>query len=136
MSLEHLIPESKEMIKKKKRGRKKVDCIKRNRSQLEMALTGQNWDNLSTNHEEGEGISLVVRWLTVCLPMQGMWVRSLVKGTRCHMLQQKSPCATTKTRCSQKKEKHHPKGDQPWVFFGRTDAKAETPVLWPPPAKS
>ena len=26
----------------------------------------------------------------------------------------------------------HPKGDQPWVFFGRNDAKAETPVLWPP----
>ena len=26
----------------------------------------------------------------------------------------------------------HSKGDQPWVFFGRTDAKAETPVLWPP----
>ena len=24
----------------------------------------------------------------------------------------------------------HPKGDQPWVFIGRTDAKAETPVLW------
>ena len=23
-------------------------------------------------------------------------------------------------------------GDQPWVFFGRNDAKAETPVLWPP----
>jgi len=70
-----------------------------------MALTGQNWDNLSTNNEEGEGISLVVQWLTVCLPMQGMWVRSLVKGTRSHMLQQKSPCATTKTQCSQKKEK-------------------------------
>ena len=30
----------------------------------------------------------------------------------------------------------HPKGDQPWVFFGRNDAKAETPVLWPPHAKS
>ena len=30
----------------------------------------------------------------------------------------------------------HPKGDQPWVFFGRTDAKAETPVLWPHHAKS
>ena len=28
------------------------------------------------------------------------------------------------------------KGDQPWVFFGRSDAKAETPVLWPPHAKS
>ena len=30
----------------------------------------------------------------------------------------------------------HSKGDQLWVFFGRTDAKAETPVLWPPHAKS
>ena len=26
----------------------------------------------------------------------------------------------------------HSKGDQPWVFLGRNDAKAETPVLWPP----
>ena len=25
----------------------------------------------------------------------------------------------------------HPKGDQPWVFIGRTDAEAETPILWP-----
>ena len=30
----------------------------------------------------------------------------------------------------------HSKGDQSWVFFGRNDAKAETPVLWPPRAKS
>ena len=30
----------------------------------------------------------------------------------------------------------HPKGDQSWVLIGRTDAKAETPVLWPPHAKS
>ena len=30
----------------------------------------------------------------------------------------------------------HPKGDQSWVFIGRTDAKAETPVLWPPHANS
>ena len=30
----------------------------------------------------------------------------------------------------------HSKGDQPWVFYGRNDAKAETPVLWPPHAKS
>ena len=29
----------------------------------------------------------------------------------------------------------HSKGDQSWVFFGRTDAKAETPVLWPPHAR-
>ena len=30
----------------------------------------------------------------------------------------------------------HSKGDQSWVFIGRNDAKAETPVLWPPHAKS
>ena len=30
----------------------------------------------------------------------------------------------------------HPKGDQSWVFIGRTDAEAETPVLWPPYVKS
>ena len=30
----------------------------------------------------------------------------------------------------------HSKGDQPWVFFGKTDAKAKTPVLWPPDVKS
>ena len=30
----------------------------------------------------------------------------------------------------------HFKGDQSWVFFGRNDAKAETPILWPPHAKS
>ena len=30
----------------------------------------------------------------------------------------------------------HSEGDQPWVFFGRTDAEAEAPVLWPPHAKS
>ena len=30
----------------------------------------------------------------------------------------------------------NPKGNQPWIFIGRTDAKAETPVLWPPHVKS
>ena len=29
-----------------------------------------------------------------------------------------------------------PKGDQPWDFFGRNDAKAESPELWPPHSKS
>ena len=29
----------------------------------------------------------------------------------------------------------HSEGDQPWDFFGRTDAKAETSVLWPPPER-
>ena len=30
----------------------------------------------------------------------------------------------------------HPKGDQSWVFIVKTDAKAETPILWPPTVKS
>ena len=30
----------------------------------------------------------------------------------------------------------HPKGDQSWVFIGRTDAEAETPILWPPDVNS
>ena len=30
----------------------------------------------------------------------------------------------------------HPKGDQSWVFIGRTDAEAEVPILWPPDVKS
>ena len=30
----------------------------------------------------------------------------------------------------------HPKGNQSWIIFGRTDAEAETPILWPPDAKN
>ena len=30
----------------------------------------------------------------------------------------------------------YPKGNQPWIFIGRTDAKAETPILWPPDVKN
>ena len=30
----------------------------------------------------------------------------------------------------------HPKGDQSWVFIGKTDVEAETPILWPPDGKS
>ena len=30
----------------------------------------------------------------------------------------------------------HSKGNQSWIFIGRTDAEAETPLLWPPDAKS
>ena len=30
----------------------------------------------------------------------------------------------------------HPRGDQSWVFTGRTDVEAETPILWPPDVKS
>ena len=30
----------------------------------------------------------------------------------------------------------NPRGNQPWIFIGRTDAEAEAPIFWPPDAKS
>ena len=30
----------------------------------------------------------------------------------------------------------HPKGNQSWIFIGRTDAEAETPILWPPDTRA
>ena len=30
----------------------------------------------------------------------------------------------------------NPKGDQPWIFIGRTDAEAEAPIIWPPDVKN
>ena len=33
-------------------------------------------------------------------------------------------------------ERVNPKGDQSWVFIGRTDGEAETPIIWPPDAKN
>ena len=37
---------------------------------------------------------------------------------------------------SKKIQPVHPKGNQPWIFIGRTDAEAEAPILWSPDAKS
>ena len=37
---------------------------------------------------------------------------------------------------AQKIQPVHPKGDQSWVFIGKTDAEAETPIHWPPHVKS
>ena len=37
--------------------------------------------------------------------------------------------------CCKEIQPVNPKGDQSWMFIGRTDVKAETPILWPPHAK-
>ena len=37
---------------------------------------------------------------------------------------------------SKKIQPVHPKGNLSWIFIGRTDAEAETPILWPPDANS
>ena len=39
-------------------------------------------------------------------------------------------------RVSKEIQPVHPKGDQSWVFIGRTDVEAETPILWPPVTKN
>ena len=44
---------------------------------------------------------------------------------------------TVKSRLDSKEiQPVHPKGEQSLVFFGRTDAEAETPILWPPDVKN
>ena len=45
------------------------------------------------------------------------------------------PEETPKSALDYKEINLHPKGKQSWVFIGRTDAEAETPILWPPDAK-
>ena len=45
-------------------------------------------------------------------------------------------CLPHVPRDSKEIKPFNPKGNQPWIFIGRTDAEAETPVLWPPDAKS
>ena len=66
------------------------------------------------------GTSLLVQWLRLRAPDARALALIPSKGTMdCKEIQSV-----------------HPKGDQSWVFTGRTDAEAETPVLWPPHAKS
>ena len=38
--------------------------------------------------------------------------------------------------CCKEIQPVHPKGNQPWIFIGRTEVEAETPILWPPDSKS
>ena len=63
-----------------------------------------------------------------------------VKKAECRRIDAFEPVVLEKTLESpldcKETQPVHSKGDQSWVFFGRGDAKAETPVLWPPHAKS
>ena len=59
-----------------------------------------------------------------------LYIRTLFIHSKCNTLHLARPldCKEVQPVCSE--------GDQPWDFFGRNDAKAEAPVLWPPHAKS
>ena len=50
--------------------------------------------------------------------------------------QQADPWTTRKSLDSKEIQPVHPKGNQYWIFTGRTDAETETPVLWPPDEKT
>ena len=63
-----------------------------------------------------------------------------VKKAECRRIDAFEPVVLEKTLESPLDSKEiqpvHSEGDQPWDFFGGNDAEAETPVLWPPHAKS
>ena len=48
----------------------------------------------------------------------------------------KAECQRTESLGLKEIQPLHPKGDQSWGFIGGTDVEAETPILWPPDAKS
>ena len=87
--------------------------------------------------------NLVAICLTVHLPLwiQGSWKAGTVSSPwMLHSEQCFWTVVLEKTLESPLDSKEikpvHPKGDQSWIFTGRTDAEAETPILWPPDAKN
>ena len=80
-------------------------------------------------------ISLFFFWLCLCMDVRvGQW-RKLALKNWCFwtVVLEK----TLESPLDYKEiQPDHAKGDQSWVFTGRTDAEAETPILWPPHAKS
>ena len=70
------------------------------------------------------------------LPLEGWFLKNTMDSF--NMFYWLSKFYLTPTMCLDCKEIQpvHSKGDQSWVFIGRTDAKAETPIFWPPHAKS
>ena len=85
----------------------------------------------STIHRLYEHMYVYVK-MSECVQKRSRWVHTAV---RCFwtVVLEKTPESPLECKDIQPV---HSKGDQSWVFFGRNDAKAETPVLWPPHAKS
>ena len=77
---------------------------------LEMSMVGNDWCN-----SKGSNLILLKNWC--------FWTVVLEK-----ILESPLDCKEI--------QPVHPKGDQPWVFIGRTYVEAETPILWLPDSKS
>ena len=92
------------------------------------------------------GTCLVVQWLGLSAFTAGAWVRSLVRELRFgewhdaamnKCLQTVVLENTLETPLDSKEIKPiNPKGNQPWIFIGRTDAEAGALIFWPPNAKN
>ena len=80
---------------------------------------------------------------TLCSPMDCSPTSSSVYGVGSHSLLQAGDLFSERLKMSSTETDFtislnivHPKGDQSWIFIGRTDAEAETPILWPPDGKN
>jgi len=104
----------------KKSWDKSRQCIKRQRHHFtDKGLYSQNY-GFSSNH--------VQRWELAhkecCTPKNGFFWSAVLKKTLESSLDSKEIKPVS------------PKGNQPWIFIGRTDDEAEAPMIWPPNAKS
>ena len=77
-------------------------------------------------------LSTVVQWLSHVQLFATPWTTAVCHASLPLVLEKnlESPLD------SKEIQSVHPKGNQSWIFIGRTDAEAETPILWPPDAKN
>ena len=74
-----------------------------------------------------------VETLNSSVPLGAVWEATLVKKAECWRTDAfKLWCWRRLLRDSKEIKSVNPKGNQPWIFIGRTDAEAEAPILWPP----
>ena len=71
------------------------------------------------------------------LPRFCLWQQtfSIIKPWKCHIIFDSNALTSTSSlfqSSSKELQPVHPKGNQSWIFTGRSDAEAETPILWPP----
>ena len=99
-----------------------------------------------SRQEYWSGVPLVLRKLQITTPERSMYtLTGMVTmkkpttprvGEAGEQLDSRCWCGCKLLQPLHKDNLMFPKRDQPWGFFGKSDAKAETPVLWPPHAKS
>ena len=109
------------------------------------SLLGDGSSQLTPQKQTCEYDSSLSDLLTKCFQGKPAWEQEKERGKQDRKekeamqgseLRQSLPEATFILILQETMDCVHPKGDQSWVFIGRTDAEAKTPVLWPPHEKS